>query len=74
MRTIDTCGKRTYSPLITIMKALCSATPNEQFEVIMDDAAAFNDLKEYLVEQHIGFREIYDGEHMILQFRMNQSA
>ena len=27
-----------------------------------------NDLKEYLAEQQIGFREIYDGEQMTVQF------
>lgn len=34
----------------------------------MDDSAAFSDLKEYLAEQKIGFREIYDGEQMTVQF------
>ena len=29
---------------------------------------AVNDLKEYLAEQQIGFREIYDGEQMTVQF------
>ena len=42
----------------------------EKLEIIMDDAAAFNDMKEYLSEQQIGFREIYDGERMTLQFLM----
>mgnify|MGYP007121836338 CR=1 FL=1 len=37
-------------------------------EIIMNDTAAFNDLKEYLAEQQIGFREIYDGEQMTVQF------
>ena len=35
-----------------------------------DNATAFNDMKEYLSEQQIGFREIYDGERMTLQFTM----
>ena len=34
----------------------------------MDDATAFSDLKEYLSEVKIGFREIYDGEQMTVQF------
>ena len=34
----------------------------------MDDATAFIDLKEYLAEQGIGFREIYDGEEMLVLF------
>ena len=37
----------------------------------MDDAAAFNDMKEYLSEQQIGFREIssfspFPASHMAL--------
>ena len=50
------------------MKALCEAKEGERLEIVMDDAAAFNDLKEYLAEQRIGFREIYDGERMRVQF------
>ena len=34
----------------------------------MDNADAFQDLKEYLSEQGIGFREIYGSEQMTLQF------
>jgi hypothetical protein len=40
-----------------------------QLENIMIDE--FQDLKEYLSEQGIGFREIYDGEQMTLQFTIN---
>lgn len=68
MKTIDTCGQKHYSPLIPAMKAIYKTAPGEKLEIIMDDAAAFNDLKEYLAEQQIGFREIYDGEQMMLQF------
>ena len=60
MRTIDTRGQNLYSPLIPAI--------GEKLEIIMDDATAFNDLKEYLAEQGIGFREIYDGEEMLVQF------
>ena len=52
------------------IKAMCEAGKGEKLEIIMDDAAAFNDMKEYLSEQQIGFREIYDGERMTLQFLM----
>lgn len=68
MRTIDTCGQKHYSPLIPAVKAMCEARQGEMLEIVMDDAAAFNDLKEYLAEQPTGFREIYDGERMTLQF------
>lgn len=68
MKTIDTCRQKHYSPLIPAVKAMCEAGRGEKLEIIMDDAAAFNDLKEYLAEQQIGFREIYDGEQMTVQF------
>ena len=70
MKTIDTCGKKLYSPLIPAVKAMCETAPGERLEIIMNNAEAFQDLKEYLAEQSIGFREIYDGEQMILQFKM----
>lgn len=68
MKTIDTCRQQHYSPLIPAIKAMYEAGKGEKLEIIMDDAAAFNDLKEYLSEQQTGFREIYDGERMTLQF------
>ena len=68
MKTIDTRGQKLYSPLIPAVKAMCEAGKGEKLEIIMDDATAFNDLKEYLAEQQIGFREIYDGEDMLVQF------
>ena len=68
MKTIDTRGQKLYSPLIPAVKAMCEAGTGEKLEIIMDDATAFNDLKEYLAEQQIGFREIYDGEEMLVQF------
>lgn len=58
MKTINTCGQKHYSPLIPAVKAICQAGKGEKLEIIMDNATAFNDLKEYLAEQHIGFREI----------------
>lgn len=68
MKTIDTRGQKLYSPLIPAIKAMCEAGKGEKLEIIMNDATAFNDLKEYLAEQQIGFREIYDGEEMLVQF------
>lgn len=68
MKTINTCGPKHYNPLIPAIKAICEAGKGEKLEIIMDDASAFSDLKEYLSEQQIGFREIYDGEQMRLQF------
>lgn len=68
MKTINTCGQKNYSPLIPAIKAMCEAAKGEKLEIITDDATAFNDLKEYLAEQQIGFREIYDGEQMTVQF------
>ena len=68
MKTINTCGQKHHSPLIPAITALCKAGKGEKLEIIMDDAVAFSDLKEYLSEQRIGFREIYDGEQMTLQF------
>lgn len=68
MQTIIICEPLLYSPLIPAMKAICSAAPGEKIELIMNDSSAFGDLKEYLSEQNIGFREIYDEDKMILQF------
>ncbi len=68
MKTVNTCGQRHYSPLTPAMKAICEAAEGELLEIIMDDSLAFNDLKEYLSEQQIGFREIYNGEQLTLQF------
>ena len=68
MKTVNTCGPIHYSPLIPAMVAICEATEGETIKIILDDNQAFSDLREYLAEQKIGFREIYDGERMTLQF------
>ena len=68
MIAVDTRGTTAYSPLIPAIKAMCSAESGDTVEIIMDNANAFQDLKEYLSEQGIGFREIYYGEQMTLQF------
>ena len=54
--------------LIPAIKAICDASPGDSLEVVMNNAEAFGDLKEYLSELGIGFREIYDGEYMTIQF------
>ncbi len=68
MTTINTCGLLDYSPLIPAIKAMYSTPKGEVLEIIMDNAAAFHDLKTYLAEQKVGFREIYQGEQMTIQF------
>lgn len=68
MITVNTCGITAYSPLIPAVKAMCDAHPGDKMEIITNNHAAFQDLKEYLSEQGVGFREIYDGEQMTLQF------
>ena len=68
MITVNTCGITVYSPLIPAIKAMCNASPGETLEIIMNHADAYQDQKQYLSEQGIGFREIYDGEQMTVQF------
>ena len=51
-----------------MMKKSVDTCGAEEVEIILNDQSAFNDLKEYLSECGIGFREIYDGEKMTLQF------
>lgn len=73
MITVDTCGTTAYSPLIPAMKAIYRASPGDTLRIIMNRTDAFQDLKEYLSEQGIGFREIYDGECMIIQFTVGST-
>lgn len=68
MKTIDTREEKHYSPLIPAIVALCEASQGEQLKIVMDNEPAFTDLKEYLAEQGIGFREVYDGEEMSVEF------
>ena len=68
MIAVDTRGTTAYSPLFPAILSMCSADSCDTVEINMDNANAFQDLKEYLSEQGIGFREIYDGEQMTLQF------
>lgn len=68
MKTVDTCIDLPYSPLIPALEALFVASEGEKLQIIMNDDAAFSDLKKYLAEQGIGFREIYEKDTMVLEF------
>lgn len=68
MKTINICGVNQYNPLIPAMRAIFQTPSGTPMEIIMDNEEVFKDLKEYLSEQNIGFREIYDEERMTLQF------
>lgn len=68
MIIVDTRGQKKYNPLIPAMEAICRSESGRQMQIIMDNKEAFDDLKEYLSERNIGFREIYDQEYMTLQF------
>lgn len=68
MITVDTIRETRYSPLIPAIEAILKAKPGDKIQIIMDNESAFQDLKEYLSEKKIGFREVYDEEQMTLQF------
>ena len=60
MISIDTTSRMLeYSPLIPALKAFFTSPQGTILEIIMDNDIAFHDLKTYLSEQKIGFREIY---------------
>ncbi|WP_071145093.1 sulfurtransferase TusA family protein [Bacteroides ihuae] len=71
MKTIDTCEETRYSPLIPAIAAICHAKVGESLKIIINDTDIFGDLKAYLSEQNIGFREIYDGDQMSLEFTIS---
>lgn len=68
MKTVDTCIDLPYSPLIPALKAIFAASEGEKLQIIMNNDSAFSDLKKFLAEQGIGFREIYEKDTMVLQF------
>lgn len=68
MKTVDTSVDLPYSPLIPALKAFFTAAEGETLQVILNNGSAFSDLKKFLSEQEIGFREIYEEDKMILQF------
>lgn len=72
MITVDTREITVYSPLIPAIRTMCNASSGETVKIIMNHADAFKDLKEFLSEQAVGFREIYDGEQMTLEFTINK--
>ena len=51
MITVDTCGMTNYSPLIPAIKAMCNANPGDKMEIVTDQVAAFQDLKERMTLQ-----------------------
>ncbi len=68
MITIDTREPLEYSPLIPALKAFYTSPKGAKLDIIMDNESAFHDFKTYLSEQKIGFREIYEGDRMMIQF------
>ena len=70
MITVDTTTETRYSPLIPALKAIFEGKKGDKIQVIMDNEDAFGDLKEYLSEQGIGFREIYDVDQLTIQFTL----
>lgn len=68
MKTIDTRNVKEYNPLIPAIKAMCESRKGETIKIIMDNKQAFNDLREYLSKQCVGFREVYDGDELSVEF------
>lgn len=68
MITVDTRGVEKYNPLIPAIEAICQAEPGSRMQIVMENKEAFDDLKTFLSEHNIGFREIYDQEYMTIQF------
>lgn len=68
MQTVNLCKEFPYSTLIPALKAIFTAKHGEKIELILLDKPVFGDLKTYLSEQNIGFREIYEDDKLILQF------
>ena len=74
MITIDTTSAiLEYSPLRPALTAFYTSPKRSALEIVMDNVAAFHDLKTYLSQQKIGFREIYEGERMTIQFTIPQN-
>lgn len=57
-----------YSPIFTIVENIYTQESNTLISIAFDDLALFHEVKAYLKEKKIGFREIYDGEEVTLQF------
>lgn len=69
MRTINTCREEIYHPLILAMEALYESPQGEEVKIIMDKMEDFSQFRKYLSDKNIGFREIYDGKVMTIEFR-----
>ena len=68
MRSVNLCKEFPYSTLIPALKVIFTAPHGEKIELILIDQPVFGDLKTYLSEQNIRFREIYEEDKLILQF------
>ncbi|MEG1616524.1 MAG: sulfurtransferase-like selenium metabolism protein YedF [Bacteroidales bacterium] len=74
MKRIDTCGKICPAPLIMTKKAIDESQAGEKIEVITDNETAFGNLKDYLCELDIRFREIYEGTIRTLHFTIPEEV
>lgn len=70
MKTVDTREQKRYSPLIPALEAILKSPKDSSLELIFEDLSAAKDIKEYLMEKKIGYREIYDTDIIILQFKV----
>lgn len=55
-------------PLIPAIKAFYTSAPGTTIQYLISDACSFKDLKVFLSEQNIGFREVYKENYSILEF------
>ena len=69
-KTIDTREAKKYSPLVPALKAFYTSEPGTTLDVLFSDMKAFKDLKEFLSEQNIGFREVYKDDYIVLEFSL----
>lgn len=74
MKTVNTCGITSPAPLIMIQKAIKNASAGEQIEVTADSLETFGELKDFLSDNGFGFREIYNGDKLRLQFTVLDNA
>lgn len=70
MKIYDLRNHTKYSPLIPAVEAIYTSSKGTSIEFILDDVYVLKNLKDYLIERQIGFREIYDEENIILQFTL----
>ena len=70
MKTIDTTKGKRYSAFIPAFEAILLSPKGTKLEIIMNDHIALKNIKAYLIEHQIGFREIYDEDQITLQFKV----